>query len=140
MTVEALSPPNRMQSLRERLIQEGSIKPKNSESNQSKSNQLVLKTTQDKVFTILESYYSISELDKKLARFFALLEESLGGTSQIDGTPNAGVCNYASVLEFLNIYRLLKNLIKNNNIFTKVVSVVRTGFFFAFKENMRNTP
>lgn len=140
MTAEALSPPNPMQSLRERLIQEGSITPEKSESTKSEANRLVLKATQDKVLAVLESCYLNSELNREFARFFALLEKSLGKISSVGDALNKEVCNYASVLVFLNIYRLLKNLIENNNIFIKVVSVVRTGFFFAFKENMRNTP
>src|SRR5690606_26027619 len=115
-----------------------SITPENSES--TESNRLVLKATQDKVLALLESCYSNREFDREFARIFYLLEKSLGKLSPVGDGLNKVFCNYASVLIFLNIYRLMKNLIKNNNIFIKFASIVRTGFFFAFKENMRNTP
>lgn len=108
MTVETLSPPNPMQSLRERLIQDGSITPKNSESTKSESNRSVLKSTQDKVLAVLESFYSNRDLERQLSRINSFFEEYLRKTSTFGDALNKVFCNYASVLKFLNVYRFLK--------------------------------
>ncbi|MGE8450001.1 MAG: hypothetical protein ACN6OP_05110 [Pseudomonadales bacterium] len=67
------------------------------------------------------------------------LERSLGCFSE-DESSAAAKCGYFRLLSYLNLFRVIKNLVKRKKNSSTMILVIRTGFFFAFKENMKNTP
>ena len=137
MTAEALSPPSPMQSLRERLIQEGSIVP-NQANPAIVRNPLIeladaLKEKMAQVFAV------IAEAGKKsvaLEKYLQAFKERFSG---IDLVSKSG-CSYYSLLSFLNLHRIIEVFLKHQDNKIGDLLIVRTGFFFAFKENMKNTP
>ncbi len=137
MTAEAPSPPNPMQSLRERLIQEGSIIPSQENANMSPN---PIGDITDAIKDRLEKIFSVlSEVRKNFSSFgktILALEEKFADFE----LTSRSVCSYFSLLGFLNLHRLLEVLVKHQDKRTKSFLVVRAGFFFAFKENMKNTP
>ena len=137
MTAEALSPPNPMQSLRERLIQEGSIVPshENAANSQNAIGGLAdaIREQLEKIYSVfLESRKKFSTLEKYIQAF----EDKFHG---FDSISRSG-CSYFSLLGFLNLHRILDVLVKHQDKRIESFLFVRVGFFFAFKENMKNTP
>ncbi|MBF5005333.1 hypothetical protein [Diaphorobacter caeni] len=137
MTAEALSPPNPMQSLRERLIQEGSIVPshENAANSQNSISELVdaIKGKLEKVFSVL------LEAGKKFSALEKYIQAFADRFSGFDLISRSG-CSYFSLLGFLNLHRILEVLVKHQDKRIGSFLFVRAGFFFAFKENMKNTP
>lgn len=137
MTADALSPPNPMQSLRERLIQEGSIVPshENAANSQNTIGRLAdaIREQLEKIYSVfLESRKKFSTLEKYIQAF----EDKFHG---FDPISRSG-CSYFSLLGFLNLHRILDVLVKHQDKRIESFLFVRVGFFFAFKENMKNTP
>lgn len=137
MTAEAPSPPNPMQSLRERLIQEGSIVPSqaNSAISQNSINAWtdVIKERMKKIFSLL------SDVKKKFAAFVKCIQTFANKFSEFDFESKSD-CGHFRLLGILNLHRILEVLLKRQDKRIRNSLVVRTGFFFAFKENMKNTP
>lgn len=171
MTAEALSPPNPAESLRERLIREGSIVPEMGSSFEPICDV-------DKISKALESLNKVSAfLDdichteklrkvlEHLSRVSSLLEDSSSNNarksfiykhylkalhyvddifnyeeSEVDaGNTNVVInCFYALSVKHLKV---IDSALRDVEIFlSNKVSILRSGFFFAFKENMKNTP
>ena len=137
MTAEALSPTNPMQSLRERLIKEGSIIP--SQSNAAISQNFISELASD-IKDRLERILSILSESRKrissLGKYIKEIADKFYGFDLASKSP----CSYFSLLSFLNLHRILEVFIKNQDKKIGSFLVVRFGFFFAFKENMKNTP
>jgi hypothetical protein len=136
MTAEALSPPDPMNALRDQLIQNGSVVPStNADQQRVQGIGIAIGSTREKVLKVIESiekFKSISEFSRAIDRCFS-------GISISDFFQKS-CCSYSDLLRFLNLHRVLENLIKRREKSSDEASIVRTGFFFAFKENMRNTP
>ncbi len=128
-----------MQSLRERLIQQGNIRPKCADDSAFEGNQRYLRNTQDKVLKILQDIHRLQENFKKINEINDVFRKEFKGLSLNDFFQKSN-CSYSDLLRYVNLHRVLENLINKKEKFSDVFSVIRTGFFFAFKENMRNTP
>jgi len=137
MTAEALSPPNPMQSLRERLIQEGSIVP--SQENATISLNPISELADAIKEKIAKVFEAIKEAGKRFAAFAKSLQAFKEKLFGIDLVSRSG-CGYFSLLSYLNLHRILEVLLKHEDKRLGNFLIARTGFFFAFKENMKNTP
>lgn len=126
-----------MQSLRERLIQEGSIVPskENAVTSLNPISELAdaIKEKLAKVFAV------IAEAGKRFAAFAKSIQAFKEKFSGFDLVSRSG-CSYFNLLNFLNLHRVLEVLVKHEDKRFGDFLIVRTGFFFAFKENMKNTP
>lgn len=137
MTAEALSPPDPMQSLRERLIQDGTIVP-------SDKNVVHLKRAAHEVIEFLKekiakTFAFFQELGQKFSAYAEAIKRYKDDFYDAYSVAHLG-CSYFSVLKFLNIFRSLNVLINKEQRSFNKSGIARTGFFFAFKENMKNTP
>ncbi len=137
MTAEALSPPSPIQSLRERLIQEGSIVP-------SQSNPAIVQNSFSELADVIKEklakFFAVTaEAEKRFSEFQKYLKSFRDIFSEIDLASKSG-CSYYSLLSFLNLHRILEVLLKHQDKKLGDFIIIRTGFFFAFKENMKNTP
>lgn len=140
MTAEALSPPNPMQSLRERLIKEGAIVPKSSAKElrdkvHEKINHLVIignKLAGEMRRSYLE--YALSVIEGRFRSLDAVYE-----TETAEKKPSHfWVISFSLLINKINkdIYSLFsKSILKSNNIIA-----IRCGFYSPLKENMKNTP
>ena len=137
MTVEALSPPSPMQSLRERLIQEGSIVP--SQANPAIVRNPLSELADDLKEKLAKVFAAFAEVRKKFAVFQKYIQAFKENFSEIDLASKSG-CSYYSLLSFLNLHRILEVLLKHQDKKLGEFIIIRTGFYFAFKENMKNTP
>lgn len=126
-----------MQSLRERLIKEGSIVPNQENAFISeKSISELAGSIKDKI----EKFFSfLSGSRKKFSALEKYIQEFTDRFSGIDLVSKSD-CSYFSLLGFLNLHRILDVLVKNQDRRVGSFIFVRAGFFFAFKECMKNTP
>ena len=140
MTVQALSPPNPMQSLRERLIKEGTIVPESSAKElidkvREKINHLIIVSNSltDEIrrsciectlsvikghFRSLDSEYESGNAEKKPSHFWVI------SFSLLINKINKNICSLFS-----------KSILKSKNLVA-----IRHGFYSPLKENMKNTP
>lgn len=141
MTAEALSPPNPVESLREQLIREGKIVPAKNESD-------ALNGINDEVnhyIVFFNNTFIRSEYTQLIARVCRQAKSLLAKADSIEDS-DAERKNKNLIVAYLRILSLtsLKSLNKLIFILFKnlsgQVSILRSGFFFAFKENMKNTP
>lgn len=146
MTAEALSPPNLAESLRERLIREGKIVPAKNESENFNNINDEIKHYMDLYDLKIESFKNLrSEYVQLIARVYRVAELF---SEEADSVENSDlerknknlVVAYLRILSLTSlksIGRLVFILLKN---LSEQVAILRSGFFFAFKENMKNTP
>ncbi|MDP2095000.1 MAG: hypothetical protein Q8K50_14085, partial [Hydrogenophaga sp.] len=124
MTAEAPSPPNPMQSLRERLIQEGSIVPSqaNAAISQNPSSELAetIKEKLEKIFSVL------SEARNRLSAFAKSIQEFADKFSRFD-LASRSCCSHFRLLGFLNLHRILDILVKHQDKRIRNFIVVRAG-------------
>lgn len=149
MTATSLPTPNRTESLRERLIREGKIVPAIDSSSENVQNtaekRRQLAEDLDKVCLILETLPLGKLRREKIYNLYLktlYIYENLlfFNKNEIDEIHKNVTFDYffALSLKYLKfIYCTLKNLDK---FLSNKVSVLRSGFFFAFKESMKNTP
>ncbi|MBB2775738.1 UNVERIFIED_ORG: hypothetical protein HNP28_001026 [Comamonas terrigena] len=146
MTAKALPPPNQTESLRERLIREGKIVPAKNESE-------IFNNINDEIKYYLDLYEVKVECVKNLRREYVqlinrvhrLAEMFLEEANSVDNSESERknknlVVAYLRILSLTSlksIDRLVFILFKN---LSEQVAILRSGFFFAFKENMKNTP
>jgi len=146
MTAEALSPPNPAESLRERLIREGKIVPAKEMltiTYQTPSEQLAEVLARLKE---LVEQHSLDNARKKLTQRYLLqaLEYYEQAVCIRESSSKEGgqkiLFDYYTALSINQIKMIgyvLRNIGKN---LSNKISILRSGFFFAFKENMKNTP
>lgn len=141
MTAEALSPPNPAESLREQLIREGKIVPAKNESDG-------LNNINDQInhhIVILNHIFFRREYDQLISR---VCRQAKSFLEEADSIENSGAerKNKNLIVAYLRILSLTSLKSINKLIFilfknlSDRVSILRSGFFFAFKENMKNTP
>lgn len=148
MTAEALSPPDAMQLLRARLIREGKIVPAE-DSNPSTSVEM---TTRERVLELirklneslgddyLERNSSKSFRDhylKALKYYFDAIDAC---DSEFSVSNERVVINYYFSLSVKHLKIIFSALNSFGKLLSNRVVILRSGFFFAFKENMKNTP
>ncbi len=138
MTAEALSPPNPAESLREQLIREGKIVPAKCTDGRNQKNELIdlFDLFSDGVHCIsgFSSTGKTKFYEDALRDFENLANEYLGIFSKKLSV------DLFSYLLFKKFKRFIKFL--SEEIFFKIGSFAlpREGFFYAFKENQKNTP
>lgn len=146
MTAEALSPPNPAESLRERLIREGKIVPAKNESENFNNINDEIKHYMDLYDLKIESFKNLrSEYVQLIARAYRIAElfseeaDSVENSDLESKNKNLVVAylRILSLTSLKSIGRLVFILLKN---LSEQVAILRLGFFFAFKENMKNTP
>lgn len=127
MTSKTLSPSKLGESLRERLIREGTIVPSKSLNllKQKIDTELAVLKTIKLIKGVLDSY---TERCISILKGFCALE-----------VPNLHV-NLCAFLALKKIDRLKKKLLNDRKSEFSLFNVYRCGFFFAFKENKKNTP
>lgn len=146
MKAEALSPPNLAESLRERLIREGKIVPAKNESEN-------FNNINDEIKYLMDLYDFKIESSKNLRPAYTQLiarvyREAELFSDEADAVENSDlerknknlIVTYLRILSLTSlksINRLAFTFFKN---LSEKVSILRSGFFFAFKENMKNTP
>lgn len=146
MTAKALSPPNSGESLREQLILDGVIVSEKNESNnfniidddiEHYFNLLKIKTEYINVFD--EKYIQLVTGLCRQAESFLEEAESIENSDAEIKNKNLVVfyLRILSLTSLKSINKLLFILFKN---LSEQVSILRSGFFFGFKENMKNTP
>ncbi|MGV8805077.1 MAG: hypothetical protein ACWA6Y_08960 [Polaromonas sp.] len=127
---EALFPPKPAESLRERLIREGTIVPS--------KNLDLLKQKIDKKLAL----FNIYKLNRFGTDLFIELYNSVVGCyklSCVNGVSNLPANLYAFLL--LKKIERIKRIILNDRVTEFILfNIYRCGFFFAFKENKKNTP
>lgn len=149
MTADALSPPNPAESLRERLIREGKIVPAMDSSLDSlhiAAEELSkLAEDLDKVCLLLDDISLtkarrnyIYENYLKALRYYEDLFHS--EESEIGASHSNVVINYFYALSVKHLKVIDCALRDVERFLSNRVSILRSGFFFAFKENMKNTP
>lgn len=149
MTAEALSPPNPAESLRERLIREGKIVPAMDSSLDSHhiAAEEIIKLAEDleKACLLLENIsltkarrnYIYENYIKALRYYEDLFHSEESG---ISASHSNVVINYFYALSVKHL-KVIDCALRDFEIFlSNKVSILRSGFFFAFKENMKNTP
>lgn len=143
MTAEALSPPNPAESLRERLIREGKIIPAaDSTAGSSYSRSVHLFRL---VSALLEStehqILDASSFRSRLIRAYRYINDVLDlEDSKDDLSSKPVLVDYFYALCIKHIKIILSALDNSRKCLSNKVSILRSGFFFAFKENMKNTP
>ncbi len=148
MTVEALSPPNPAESLRERLIREGKIVPAQ-DSNPSTSTEM---TTRERIFELIRKINeSLGDdyLERNRSKFLRdhylkALRYYLNALNACDSDFSVSnervVINYYFSLSAKHLKIIFSALNSFGKLLSNRVVILRSGFFFAFKENMKNTP
>lgn len=143
MTAEALSPPNPAESLRERLIRAGKIIPAaDSTAGDSYSPPVKLFML---VSALLESTehkkLDASSFRSRLIRAYRYINDVLDlEDSKDDLSSKPVLVDYCYALCIKHIKIILSALDNSRKYLSNKVSILRSGFFFAFKENMKNTP
>lgn len=140
MTAEALSPPNPMQSLRERLIQEGFIIPESSiEKLKDKLNRKVLPI-------IAASSDMQDEMRKSYLNYatHAISRSAINSLSKYESTSFHEKLRYIWILRFSLLINKLDKFI-NFPILMSMANgqsapFARCGFYSPLKENMKNVP
>lgn len=143
MTVEALSPPNLAESLRERLIREGKIIPA------ADSTSSGAYSPSAKLFMLVSAILQSSErkesetrsIKSHLIKIFRYVNDVLDlEDSKDDLNSKTVLVDYCYALCVKRIKIIISALDDSRKFLSNRVSILRSGFFFAFKENMKNTP
>lgn len=148
MTAEALSPPNPAESLRERLIREGKIVPAMdaaaSPSREMTAHERLLETIK-KLNEILGDNYLEKYREKfirdnylKAIKYFN--DSFSTDESEVSVSNEKVVANYYFALSVKHLKIISSALDSFKKLLSNKVAILRSGFFFAFKENMKNTP
>lgn len=140
MTTESLSPPNNSQTLRERLIQEGTIVPAKSTQDirdvaSEKLNDCILlceKLGDGNNRSSFHDLLSVIELQLRLVNF--------GYDSETNSKKPIFFWTLSFSLVIKNINKVLSTLLTNATLKKKNFVVSRSSFYSPFKENMKNTP
>lgn len=148
MTAEALSPPNPAESLRERLIREGKIVPA-LDSAASPSVKLAAHERLLEEIKKLKELLGGNYLEKYRKKFIyenylkalKYFNDSLNqNESDFYGSNEKVVINYYFALSIKHLKIISTALNSFEKLLSNRVITLRSGFFFAFKENMKNTP
>lgn len=138
MTAEALSPPNPMQLLRERLIKEGSIVSGASiEKLKDKLNKKIIQVIDvESIFNneIGKYYNAISVICGRAIDFASEYEsESLG-----EKPKHIWILRLSLLIN--KFYKFINSLFLNLRTNTQRTPFARCGFYSPLKENMKNAP
>jgi hypothetical protein len=125
MTAEALSPPNPVESLRERLIRTGEIIP------------AALQERIDKIENSINKFTLVGNLGRS---FFSKINSILNIVSRSFSALSSAFKLLALNLAERKIQKLIFPCDKCFSKFNKGFQIVRQSFFFAFKVDKRNTP
>lgn len=132
--------------MRERLIREGKIVPAKNESENFNNINDEIKHYMDLYDLKIESFKNLrSEYVQLIARAYRIAElfseeaDSVENSDLESKNKNLVVAylRILSLTSLKSIGRLVFILLKN---LSEQVAILRLGFFFAFKENMKNTP
>lgn len=132
--------------MRERLIREGKIVPAKNESENFNNINDEIKHYMDLYYLKIESFKNLrSEYVQLIARVYRIAElfseeaDSVENSDLESKNKNLVVAylRILSLTSLKSIGRLVFILLKN---LSEQVAILRLGFFFAFKENMKNTP
>lgn len=149
MTTEGLSPPNPAESLRERLIREGTIIPAMDLSLEA------LEVAAEELRKLAEEIGQVSLLldDSSLSKArrnyihdhylkaLRYYEDLFHSKEYETGETHSNlVLNYFYALSIKHLNVINCALRSAEKFLSNRVSILRSGFFFAFKENMKNTP
>lgn len=135
-----VSSPDSLQSLRNRLIREGSIVPDLGSQLAQKASEIVA-SIKEKIDNTLARMSASQDLADSLQRAYLLYQKALKRSfGYIGDGENEKRCSYFNILSFLNLFRIIEGLLKRKKNYSERIILARDGFFFAFKENMKNTP
>lgn len=148
MTAEALSPPNPTESLREQLIREGKVVP----ALDSAASPSIDLTAHDRIFEHIKKLtelFSKNYLEKyrekfirdnyiKALKYFG--ESFFTDDFKLSSRGKKVAINYYFALFIKHLKIIYSALNSFGKFLSNRVSIIRSGFFFAFKENMKNTP
>jgi hypothetical protein len=131
-----------LHSLRNRLIMEGHIVPSLSTQLAEKTFEVIasLRDKIDRMLARMEADRKLSENLREAYLNYAIAVRDGFGSSFKDGVADEIKCSYFRLLSFLNLFKILEGLIRRKKNHSRKIILVRCGFFFAFKENMKNTP
>lgn len=140
MTAEALSPPSPMQSLRERLIQQGSIVPRTGVEK-------LIDQLNKKIIQIIDADSATHDEIRKSYLDYAmsvLIRRSIHSLSEYESKSSDENNTYIWALKFsllINKFnRFINFSFQNLRANDQSTQVARCGFYSPLKENMKNTP
>lgn len=148
MTAEALSPPNPAESLRERLIREGKIVPAQDSTSSPSAQMTARERLLDEIEKLnallggnyLEKYREKFIRDNYLKLINYFYDAFNINDSDFSVSSEKVVIDYYFALSVKHLKIISSALNSFGKLLSNRVVILRSGFFFAFKENMKNTP
>lgn len=135
MTAEALSPLNSMQSLRERLIQEGSVVP-------AASVEELRDTLNRRICKIVDLGKGLE--NEMFGIYSLIVVRSIGGICKFESECFGDKIPYVQLLRLsllINKFsEFFNSLIGKRRVNYRSASFARCGFYSPLKESMKNTP